>query len=191
MVRENSKRIYTIGHSNHRFDEFSQLLEANNVSQIVDVRTSPYSKYNLAFNGDAIEGRLGLLYINYSFEGKRLGGRPDDPSCYKNKKIPKEGADYLHLVDYGEIMKKEWFQAGIANLLKIAGKRVTAIMCSEEDPAKCHRHHLISKYLFEENPEIEIIHIRGDGNMFPAQMIRKTVDEKEGLQLGLFGGEGE
>ena len=191
MVRENSNRIYTIGHSNHRFDEFSELLQANNIVQIVDVRTSPYSKYNLAFNRDAIEGRLGLLYIKYDFEGKRLGGRPDDPSCYKNKKLPEEGADYLHLVDYREIMKKEWFQEGIANLLKTAKKRITAVMCSEEDPAKCHRHHLIAKYLFEESPDTKIIHIRGDGNVFPAQLIRKTVDQKESQQLGLFGNEGE
>jgi uncharacterized protein (DUF488 family) len=59
-------------------------------------------------------------------------------------------------------------------------------MCSEEDPAHCHRHHLIAKYLMENHPEVEVWHIRGDGNLVKASQIRTTVDEPPSEQLSLF-----
>lgn len=179
--------LYTIGHSNHEFEKFVALLRANDISLIVDVRTSPFSRYNMSFNKDILESKLHKSKIEYFFAGKRLGGRPDDPTCYKNNKLPEKGADFLNLVDYGKIMTKAWFKKGVENLTNLAEKQVTAIMCSEEDPAKCHRHHLIAKFLFEEFPDIKITHIRGDGNVFSAHLITKTVDEELGVQLGLFG----
>jgi hypothetical protein len=52
-------------------------------------------------------------------------------------------------------------------------------MCSEENPAQCHRHHLIAKFLIGEYPEVKIQHIRGDGNVLGAASILETVDKKE------------
>ena len=39
-------------------------------------------------------------------------------------------------------------------------------MCSEEDPRRCHRHHLIARSLLELG--IEVGHIRRDGTVEPA-----------------------
>jgi hypothetical protein len=36
-------------------------------------------------------------------------------------------------------------------------------MCSEEDPLRCHRHHLIEASLRDRN--VEVFHIRGDGSV--------------------------
>jgi len=60
-------------------------------------------------------------------------------------------------------MQREWFVRGIERLIEMAYEQTTVIMCSEEDPAHCHRHHLIAKYLLAEYPEIIVRHIRGDG----------------------------
>ena len=59
-----------------------------------------------------------------------------------------------------------------------ADEQTTAIMCSEEDPAQCHRHHLIARYLRRERPEIIVRHIRGDGTVFSAASLRGSVDDK-------------
>jgi hypothetical protein len=77
----------------------------------------------------------------------------------------------LHEVDYGEVMKRPWFIAGVQRLLGLASKEPTAILCSEENPASCHRHHLIACYLGAEHPEVDVEHIRGDGTIVAARSI--------------------
>jgi uncharacterized protein (DUF488 family) len=37
-------------------------------------------------------------------------------------------------------MKRPWF-SGIRQLLELAEENILAVMCSEEDPVHCHRHH--------------------------------------------------
>ena len=69
--------------------------------------------------------------------------------------------NYLEAVDYGEVMKRPWYQKGIARLTEIAQERRTAIMCSEEDPSHCHRQHLIAQTLI--GMGITVRHIRANG----------------------------
>ena len=170
--------LFTIGHSNHSFEALVQLLDANGVMLVADVRTAPASRYNPQFNRESLEHDLPEHNIQYVFAGKYLGGRPSDPGCYKKRSLPAEGADYLHEVDYPAVMKREWFIKGIERLLELADEQTTAIMCSEEDPAQCHRHHLIARYLRRERPEIIVRHIRGDGTVFSAASLRGSVDDK-------------
>lgn len=179
--------LYTIGHSNHRLDEFVQLLEDNGIMCVVDVRTAPASRYNPQFNRDNLAHILPEHNIEYAFAGKYLGGRPSDPTCYKKRALPAEGADYLHEVDYPEVMTREWFIKGVQRLLEMADEQTIAIMCSEEDPAQCHRHHLIARYLLRDFPEVTVRHIRGDGAVFSAASLRGTVEDKpEPEQPSLF-----
>ncbi len=181
-------KLFTIGHGNHTFIKFTDLLEASHIKWVADVRTMPYSKFNMQFDKEVFDSRLSSNGFHYTFLGKNLGGRPADPSCYKNRKLPdeREEIDYLHRVDYPAVMKQAWFIEGIKQLLGIANKQNTVILCSEEDPARCHRHHLIAKYLLAHYPEIEIQHIRGDGHLFNARDLHLSVDQPEDLQATLF-----
>lgn len=172
-------KLLTLGHSNHTIEKFISLLEENGVMALVDVRTAPASRYNPQFNKETLAASLEAKNIGYVFAGKFLGGRPSDPSCYKSRTLPADGADYLHEVDYPEVMKKDWFVKGVARLLEIADEQTTAILCSEEDPAQCHRHHLIAKYLMREHPEVKIVHIRGNGDTFGAASLLNNVDKQE------------
>jgi hypothetical protein len=124
--------------------------------------------------------------IQYAYAGKYLGGRPTDPSCYKNKQLPAGDVDFLHQVDYPEVMKRSWFLQGITQLLELADQDLTAIMCSEENPAECHRHHLIARYLIVEHPEVNVYHIRGDGTVFRANSLSISVNKPQADQLSLF-----
>lgn len=172
-------RLLTIGHSNQPLEKLIRLLEENGVMTLVDVRSAPFSRYNPQFNKESLERELPLRGIQYAFAGKFLGGRPTDPTCYKSRTLPAEGADYLHEVDYPDVMKREWFVKGIQRLLEMADEQTTAIMCSEENPAQCHRHHLIAKYLMREYPEVKVQHVRGDGSVFGAASILDSVDKQE------------
>lgn len=179
-------KLYTIGHSNHSATAFVRLLEDNGVMTLVDVRTAPFSRYHPHFNRESLASLLARHDIEYVFAGRYLGGRPSDPSCYKSQVLPEEGSDYLHEVDYRGIMERSWFVKAIERLLELADEQITAVMCSEEDPANCHRHHLIAQYLLSEHPEVDVRHIRGDGTVYGASAVRASVDTPPAEQLALW-----
>lgn len=176
--------IFTIGHSNLASDKFVDLLIANKIQTLVDVRSSPYSKFHPQFNRETIKANLKLNGINYKYAGDSLGGRPKDPSCYKEGILPEGLADYLRLVDYPAVMTKDFFIQGVEQLLKIAKNETVALLCSEEDPAQCHRHHLIGKYLVLH--DVSVLHIRADGNLVKDQHFPDLSDAPPAEQLGLF-----
>lgn len=161
--------IYTIGHSNVLASKITGLLKPYGIQVLIDVRSSPYSQRSPQFNRDELEEFLREYGIEYRFAGEFLGGRPNDPTCYKNRQVPKEDTDYLHLVDYPTVMTKDWFLRGLNRLIEIAQNQRVAIMCSEENPSRCHRHHLVGKALMQRG--VVVRHIRNDGNMVKAEQI--------------------
>ncbi len=166
--------LYTIGHSNQTTDDLLRLLKENYIHVLVDVRSQPYSRFNPQFNRESLKYALAQATIDYVFAGEYLGGRPTDPTCYKTGAVPEGKADYLKLVDYSEVMKRDWYQRGIERLLQIAGERLTAIMCSEEDPMQCHRHHLITQTLLKQG--VTVWHIRADGKVEEAKLLPEKIE---------------
>jgi uncharacterized protein (DUF488 family) len=81
-------------------------------------------------------------------------------------------------------MKRPWFVRGVQRPSDLAGREPTALVCSEEDPANCHRHHLIAAYLAAEHPGVDVQHIRGDGTLTSARAI--PVNRSTHRQLPLF-----
>ncbi len=166
MARK-SLEIYTIGHSTLDMDDFLRLLKENYVEVLVDVRSKPYSRFNPQFNHDSLKHAMAYAGLEYVFAGQHLGGRPSDPTCYQDNVVPDDKADYLKLVDYKQVMERDWYQRAIERLFDIASERLAAIMCSEEDPAHCHRHHLVTQTLLDRG--ITVWHIRSDGNVEEAR----------------------
>jgi len=163
--------LYTIGHSVHPIDKFIDLLKAHGVTRLVDVRSKPYSRFNPQFNKKALQHSLLDNGIEYTYLGDSLGGRPGDPSCYIHGTLPAKSSDYIQLVDYQAVMRRQWFVEGITTLLALAGQQTTCILCSEKDPLRCHRHHLIAVYLLEHNPDFTIWHILADSSLINAGSI--------------------
>lgn len=156
-----SHPIYTIGHSNHEEATFIQLLEKFKVDVLVDVRTLPFSRHAPQFNQKRIGEPLASAGIRYEYLGNFLGGRPNDHTCYKSGIVPTEWKNLLFEIDYPSVMKKDFFQEGIKRVIADSKSKVVALMCAEEDPANCHRHHLIGKYLT--GLGFEVLHIHKDG----------------------------
>jgi len=184
--QEEDRRIYTIGHSNKSSEEIVNLLKKHSIELLVDVRSFPYSKYVPQFNREKFSLALAESRITYWYAGDHLGGRPKDPTCYKNGKLPEGKANYLELVDYGEFAKRSWYKNEIDHLIKKAKEHRTAIMCSEEDPNRCHRHHLITKTLLGEG--LAVWHIRGHGILEEAKLDAgpKAKDDQQINQRTLF-----
>lgn len=148
------KQIFTIGHSNHEVAAFLQILSNNFVQVVVDVRSSPYSKYVPQFNKREVENIFAEAGFKYIFMGDAIGGKPTDP----------EFVDDSGKAIYEKIARSDKFQEGIIRLQNglRAGWSIV-LMCAEENPLKCHRHLMIAKEL-EFNQKIPVWHIRADGS---------------------------
>lgn len=177
-------KIYTIGHSNIVTQSFIELLQLNGIESLADVRSSPYSQYVPQFNRENLMHSLERGRIEYWYFGEQLGGRPKDPTCYKNGRLPDGQTDFLKEVNYLVVMTKDFFLEGIGRLMRMAKEKKLAVMCSEEDPGQCHRHHLIARYLMTQ--DVEVIHIRGDGNLVNARHIRNLQGNHPAEQPELF-----
>lgn len=171
--------IFTIGHSTLDPDEFLALMHLHEVGTVVDVRSAPYSRYASQFNRGNLEAVLGDAAITYHWAGESLGGRPNDPVCY-------HGGDMrVRNVDYAAMARQLWYQDGVRWLLEIAARGTTAIMCSEENPRRCHRHRLIERSLHEGG--VAVLHIRRDGALEAIGLEDAMPEEIPDPQLALLG----
>ena len=154
-------RLYTIGHESAALEDILRLLQENNITRLVDIRSLPFSRKVPHFNRKRFTRSLAQNGITYTYLGDLLGGYPPDPSVY-----PGGEAKFGARVDYSAIALRDYYHQGIEELLRLAATEPTAVMCAEEDPAFCHRQHLVSQTLLQHN--IEVLHIRHDGTLQPA-----------------------
>ena len=168
--------IFSIGHGNKDIDRFLKELETFQVRFLVDVRSKPYSKYYPHFDRDRLEISLREARIRYLFLGGKLGGLPDDPSCYFEGKV-----------DYDALKRKEFFQSGIDRLVTANEKDlVVAIMCSESKPEECHRSKVIGEVLSARGIAVEHI-ISKDISKDQVTVMNELTGGKAGTDL--FGNE--
>ncbi len=133
--------IYSIGHGSKKIEDFIYELNSFYVNYLIDVRSSPYSRFNPQFNRELIKYELEKANIIYVYLGDNLGGLPDDRSCYINGKV-----------DYEIIKEKSFFKDGLKRLIIAYQKNINiAVMCSESKPEECHRSKLIGQELLKEN----------------------------------------
>jgi uncharacterized protein (DUF488 family) len=177
--------LYTIGHSDLSYGEFLTLLRAHDILTVVDARSAPYSRHAPQFSRTELEPSLRHDGLRYVFEGKALGGRPDEPDCYRKGAVPPGDAEYLDEVDYAAVMRKPWFAEGIARLLEAGAHAPTAVLCSEADPKDCHRHHLIATHVNRRHPEVTVLHITLQG-VFDARQLGSRADDRTAIQPSLF-----
>ena len=143
--------IFTIGHSTRPIDEFIELLRANGVKQLIDIRTIPKSRHNPQFNGDALAKSLRAARIRY-LHMKELGGlrhaKPDSINLgWRN-------ASFRGYADY---MQTSEFAGALDSAIKLAAERPTALMCAEAVPWRCHRSLVADALLVRGIHALEII----------------------------------
>jgi len=169
MTDSSSSRptLFTVGHSNHSEEKFLDLLHQHEIEVLVDVRSRPYSRYNPQFNERELKRAVEGAGIRYLFMGEELGGRPDG----------EEFLDEAGHALYHRMAESPAFLAGIERLERGVREHHVAIMCSEEDPAVCHRHLLVTRVVCGRGTDV--LHIRGDGRLETEEQIARC--EKQGL----------
>jgi len=152
MANEQSNILYTIGHSNHKIEDFIGLLKKHRINCIADVRSTPYSQYNTQFNRELLTIDLRNANIEYIYFGDQLGARPDNANCYNENRV-----------NFEYLAKTEQFHVGLDRLVNTSSKYIVALMCAEKDPIECHRFILVCRNL--KNIGLHIKHILSDGNI--------------------------
>jgi len=144
--------ILTVGHSNHSWERFLELLRRHAVTLVVDVRSLPRSRFNPCFNGSNLERSLSVVGIGYLFLGRELGGRPSDPFCHRDGRV-----------SYSRLARTPSFREGLARLLSLRNSHRIACLCAEKDLLDCHRCLLIAPELVKKG--VDVGHILGDGKL--------------------------
>jgi uncharacterized protein (DUF488 family) len=145
--------LFTIGHSNQALDDFLDLLQQHRIEAVADVRTVPRSRYVPHFSAGPLREALAGRGISYIPMGRELGGRPEGDEFY----------DAEGHVLYGRLAATPAFRGGLDQVLAGAQTSRIAVLCSEEDPGRCHRHLLIGRVLRARG--VPVSHIRRDGSV--------------------------
>lgn len=125
--------VSTIGHSTHPLGEFIEMLRANGVQRLVDVRTIPKSRHNPQYNQDALAAgldRAGVVYVHLPGLGGLRHPRKDSVNTGWRNASFRGYADYMQTPEFAQNLDR---------LIALASELPTAIMCAEAVPWRCHR----------------------------------------------------
>lgn len=157
--------IYSIGHGNRSVDDLIALLNQYDIKYLIDVRSRPYSKFNLDFNKEALERIFIQNGIKYVFMGDKIGGLPEDLTCRTDDKI-----------DYDKCKQNSGYIEGINRVVTAYEMNLkVAMMCSESKPQECHRSKLLGEMLRDRNVEVQ--HIDETGRIVPQMSVITMLDK--------------
>lgn len=158
------KELYTIGHSIYEIEDFIKLLQNNNINTIVDVRSTPYSKFAPQYNKELLKQYLKQNSICYIYMGDTLGAR------YEDKNLLFDDGK----VNFKKVQETKNFQDGILRLERGIEKGYNiSLMCSEKEAFDCHRFGLISEFLSKIS--IHVNHIYPDKIVSQKELEKKLL----------------
>jgi uncharacterized protein (DUF488 family) len=164
--------VHTIGYGARTLDDFLDLLCTHEIRYLIDLRSSPYSKFKPEFSRETLAKALEARGVKYVYMGDQLGGQPDDPACFVDGKVV-----------YEIVAQLPAYQQGIARVVRAHERGLRLVlMCSEGKPELCHRAKLIGETLTARG--IPVLHIDEDGALISQDDVR---DRLTGGQLNLFG----
>jgi uncharacterized protein (DUF488 family) len=168
--------IFTIGHSRHPADRFTDLLRMHGVKTLIDVRRKPWSRLNPQFNRDRLAAALeaeGIGYVHLEDLGGLREQGTDTPS-------PHTGWRNSFLRSYAGYASTPAFAAALDTLLAAASRSVCSIMCAEGDWRQCHRQ-IVADYLLSRG--VDVRHILPDGAIEPAALTPFAAPQDDGTVL--------
>jgi uncharacterized protein (DUF488 family) len=142
------QNIFTVGHSNLNFMRFISHIQANNIDHIIDIRSIPYSRRAPWSNKSRLPDLLRPYRIRYTYLGHKLGGKKQTVHTISRQQ---------------DVTPQEIYNEAIQLLIQLSMRDNLALMCSEGDPANCHRQHIIAQTLLDS--DIKVIHILTNGSL--------------------------
>jgi uncharacterized protein (DUF488 family) len=150
MIKVKKPRIFTIGHSTRKINEFLDILNSYKLKLLIDIRTVPKSRFNPQFGGQKLKTFLnknGIDYIHMSgLGGFRKTAKNSVNKGWRNSAF-RGFADYMQTGEFKKNLKK---------LISKSKRKRLVIMCAEAVPWRCHRS-LISDALLVQGYKVEDI----------------------------------
>ena len=132
--------IYTLGHSNYTIEKLIDMLKKYDINCVVDIRGTPYSKYNVQFDKEIIRYTLtkaGFIYIYMAKE-------------FAAKRINKESYNEEGYSDFELVVNEKDFLDGIERLKNGCNKGYRiALLGAMQEPIRCHRSILVGRALIK------------------------------------------
>lgn len=146
--------VWTVGHSTRSWEEFVAALREFSIETLCDIRAWPSSRKFPHFNGKAMCAALAREGIAYHWMGEALGGRRKRGlgAASPNKSLRSPG-----FRNYADHMQSELFRRALEDLVKLADRSRTAVMCAEALHFRCHRW-VLSDALVARG--VRVVHIR-------------------------------
>lgn len=129
--------IWSIGHGDLSLARFVELLRAQGITLVADLRVVPYRARSPQFNREPLAADLARSGIQYAFFGIELGGTPEDPAGWGRDGRP----------DFARIGTSETFRDALGRLLALARERRTALMTEPTNPWRGARERLVGRNL--------------------------------------------
>lgn len=159
--------IYTIGHSNYPVEKLIDMLKRYDINTVIDIRGTPYSKYNIQYNKETIANTLreaGFLYI---YMARELAAKRENKKSYN-----KEGYS-----DFEKVIAEEEFLKGIERLKLGCEKGYKiALLGAMQDPIRCHRSILVGRALRDN--KFNVNHILDDYTIASQEKIEENLLDK-------------
>ena len=172
MIERHYLPVVTIGHSLHSKEKFLQLLAAQQIDIVLDVRSSPFSRRAPHFARPEMKRWLATAGIGYSYGGRALGCRPQDPSLYEGGRA-----------DYERMARTSVFVTGLRRIVTAAESKRIALLCAEGDPIECHRFLLIGRALAN---AIDVFHVLPNGALEKHRQTEERLLAAVGLSQSEF-----
>src|ERR1700722_6732717 len=143
--------LSTVGHSIHPIEDFIGMLQAHAIRRLLDVRTIPKSRRNPQFSQENLRDSLHAAGIEYRHL-PGLGGLR-----HPRKDSINTGWRNASFRGYADYMQTPEFDQNLNDLMQIASKAPSAIMCAEAGPWRCHRSLIADALLARGVPVMEIL----------------------------------
>ena len=159
--------IYTIGHSNYSVEKLIDMLKFYDINCVVDIRGTPYSKYNIQFDKETIKYTLTHSGFIYIYMAKELAA----------KRINKQSYNSEGYSDFEKVIHEDDFINGIKRL-KVGCEKgyKIALLGAMQEPIRCHRSILVGRAL--RDYAFNVKHILDDYSIASQEDIEKNILDK-------------
>jgi uncharacterized protein (DUF488 family) len=135
--KDKSGGLYSIGYGNRKIETFVSLLKLYQINLLIDIRSSPFSRFNPSYRKEKLKSILLENKIEYQFLGDTLGGKPSDANMFVNG-----------VLNHELIWNTQTFQSAVETVINLAStEHRVVIMCCELNPDQCHRKTLVGEYV--------------------------------------------
>lgn len=169
--------IFAIGHSNYSFEKLVSMLKEYEINCVIDIRETPYSKYNTQYNKEIFELTIRQQGFIYIYMGKEFGAKRQTRESYLNKVY----------ADFEKVKEEETFINGIERIKKGAkmGYKI-ALLGAMQEQIRCHRSILIGRVLNSQGIDIKyILHEGGLANQndIEEDLLNKYFSERNQISI--------